>query len=143
MRKIYLLWHVHEQENRDDEKLIGAYASESDAKAAIDRLKEKPGFRYQPEGFQICPYTLGEDHWTEGYSTMTAIYVRNVGASGQRYICVSAAIHPGEVYEICGTSNSLDEKWEFSSGEFVKCIEFQSEPGVTDLLASEKIDPNF
>jgi len=144
MNKVYLLWHVHEFEDQGDcEKLIGVYASESDAKSAIDRVKDQPGFRYQPKGFQVCPYTLGEDQWTDGYSTMTSIYVRNTTPSDQKYVCVSAAIHPDDVYEICDKSNLTENEWEFSNGDFVRCIEFYPEPGVADLLASEKIEPNF
>lgn len=74
---------------------------------------------------------------------MTAIHVKNMLSSGKPYICVSAAIHPNGVYEICDKCNSAEEKWEFSYGEFVKCSEFEIEPGVMDMLAVEKVDQNF
>lgn len=55
METVFLLWHVHEfHDPKDrDEKLIGAYRTEEDAKAAIIRLADKPGFREAPAGFHI------------------------------------------------------------------------------------------
>jgi hypothetical protein len=73
---VYLLWHAHEFKDRqddekliDDEKFIGAYRTEEDAVAAIDRLRNKPGFRHFPEGFQISKCELNKDNWTEGFVT--------------------------------------------------------------------------
>ena len=74
VNEVYLLWHVHEFKDRednekliDDEKFIGAYRTEEDAVAAIERLRNKPGFRHFPEGFQIVKYELNKDNWTEGF----------------------------------------------------------------------------
>jgi len=65
---VHLLWFVQESaEHEDTELLIGAYSSEAEAKAAIQRLKDKPGFVTFPEGFQIHPYELNRDHWPEGF----------------------------------------------------------------------------
>ena len=71
MEVVFLLCHVHEIEpGNDDEKLIGVYRTEGDAKSAIERLRTQPGFVEVPDGFQICPYELNMDHWTEGYVTI-------------------------------------------------------------------------
>lgn len=69
MKSVFLLWHTHEspESDRTDEKLIGAYRREEDARAAIARVKDKPGFTATPEGFEISEYELNKDHWTEGY----------------------------------------------------------------------------
>jgi hypothetical protein len=67
MDEVCLLWHVHQVGGEDDEKLIGVYRQAADAKAAIERLRNKPGFVTCPEGFQICSYELNRDHWTEGF----------------------------------------------------------------------------
>ena len=67
MEEVFLLWHVLELDGVDDEKLIGVYRAEPDAKAAIERLRDKPGFADFRDGFQICPYELDRDHWTEGF----------------------------------------------------------------------------
>jgi hypothetical protein len=44
MNSVDLLWHMHAFNGDDDEKLIGAYRSEQNAKTAIARPKNKPGF---------------------------------------------------------------------------------------------------
>jgi hypothetical protein len=70
MESVYILWFVHEWDDKDredDELLIGVYTTESDAQAAVERLKDKRGFSSMREGFTICKYRLNEDHWTEGY----------------------------------------------------------------------------
>jgi hypothetical protein len=65
---VYLLWFVRERaESEDTELLIGVYPTEQDAQAAIERLKEKPGFIRYPQGFQIHDRILGKDSWTEGF----------------------------------------------------------------------------
>ena len=67
-RRVYLLWFVQERPEAEDiELLIGAYESEADASAAIERLKAKPGFVDFPEGFQIHPCQLGRDGWADGF----------------------------------------------------------------------------
>ena len=60
---VHLLWHVR----NEDEKLIGVYATNADAVAAKERLRQQPGFVDTPEGFEIHEYELNQDHWTEGY----------------------------------------------------------------------------
>jgi hypothetical protein len=66
---VYLLWFVKEMaEGQDDEELlIGVYSSESEARAAIERVRNKRGFAEFQDGLQICPYQLDRDHWTEGF----------------------------------------------------------------------------
>jgi hypothetical protein len=69
---VFILWHVHEMpDGEEDAKLIGVYSTAEDAEAARQRVLPQPGFRDLPEGFQVSRYTVGEDHWTEGYVTMT------------------------------------------------------------------------
>jgi len=67
----YLLWYTREwDEGEDTELLIGVYETEADAKEAIGRLRDKPGFIVYPEGFMIVPYEMGKDRWTEGFARM-------------------------------------------------------------------------
>jgi hypothetical protein len=49
--------------------LIGVYRTEDDAHAAIERLRDKPGFKELPEGFKYYTCVLNRDGWTEGYVT--------------------------------------------------------------------------
>ena len=67
---VHLLWFAQEMpEGEDDiELLIGVYSSDEEARAAIERMKVKPGFVDFPQGFEVCPYLLDRDHWTEGFA---------------------------------------------------------------------------
>lgn len=68
MERVFLLWYVHAPDTQaEDELLIGAYSTEEEARAAIDRLKVKPGFVDSQDGFQIHPYEMNQDHWTDGF----------------------------------------------------------------------------
>jgi hypothetical protein len=65
---VYLLWFVpRDDEDEGNSLLIGVYATEADARAAIERLKGKLGFTEFPEGFQIHSRIMGQDSWTEGF----------------------------------------------------------------------------
>jgi hypothetical protein len=67
----YVLHHVvREFEDDEDAKLIGVYLTEDEARAAIARLADQPGFREHPAGFQINPYPVNKDHWAEGFLTV-------------------------------------------------------------------------
>jgi hypothetical protein len=61
---VYLLWHP---DMRTDEKLIGVYRTEAEAVAAVERIKAKPGFSDTGGKFEISPYELNQDHWSEGF----------------------------------------------------------------------------
>jgi len=67
MDSVFLLWYVPKGKADENGLLIGAYSSQEAAKAAVERLKGKPGFVDYPEGFQIHPRPLDHDHWTEGF----------------------------------------------------------------------------
>ena len=41
--------------------MIGVYSTESEAAAAVARLREQPGFRDWPDGFSIDPHEVGAD----------------------------------------------------------------------------------
>jgi hypothetical protein len=70
--RVFVLQHVHElSPDNEDVKLIGVYSTEDQAKAATERMVGMPGFREAPDGFHIDTYELDEDHWTEGYVTVT------------------------------------------------------------------------
>ena len=62
--------------------MIGVYETQSDAEQAVGRLSTQPGFRDysriidprqddEESGFYIVEYKIGEDHWTEGYVTVS------------------------------------------------------------------------
>ena len=72
MEEVYLLWYVREWPDGDDtELLIGAFASENDARAASEPLKLQPGFRVAPDLFEVHHYEVGKvQDWSEGYARM-------------------------------------------------------------------------
>ncbi|MGY4398209.1 hypothetical protein ACVWZA_003413 [Sphingomonas sp. UYAg733] len=67
---VYVLQHSHRiNDDEDDVKFIGVYASHDDAKSAAERTKLLPGFMDAADGFNIDKYLVGEDNWIEGYIT--------------------------------------------------------------------------
>jgi hypothetical protein len=66
---VWLLWFEQERESGEDtELLIGVYTSEEAAKSAIGRLKDQPGFRDYPQGFNVYERVLDKDSWIEGFA---------------------------------------------------------------------------
>jgi len=57
----------------EDTKFIGVYRSEEDAIAAIERLKDKPGFAQTSDGFVYERYELNADHWIDGFKEVDAL----------------------------------------------------------------------
>ena len=90
MEKVFALQHSYGQESGYDEtKFIGVYSSETEAQSAIERFKLQPGFCDRPNDFCIDKYELNKDYWTEGYSSVTTMYVIN---NTREWIPVSSEI---------------------------------------------------
>jgi hypothetical protein len=124
MRAVFILQHEYEQWGKDEAKLIGVYRSRDEAESAISRLRDKPGFSHWPDGFTIDECSLGEDNWTEGFSTLVAIHVEFTANSEKRWECVQAEWLPGDVYRIIESeSDSHVERWAFKPGQVVRCDE--------------------
>ena len=72
MPSVFVLQHVHSMgDDVEDVKLIGVYSSRESAQAAVVRLADAPGFSDAPDGFHIDEYQVDQDHWVEGYVTLT------------------------------------------------------------------------
>ncbi len=81
---VFVVQHLHVLSGgQEDVKLIGVYRSFEAAPAAIERLKQQPGFRDHPflidplingdeSGFYIDEYDLDKDQWTEVFVTIDA-----------------------------------------------------------------------
>ncbi|HEY4171328.1 MAG TPA: hypothetical protein VGM96_31340 [Reyranella sp.] len=70
--EIYELFHYDQEDDDgiDFQKLIGVYSSEKKAEDAIERLRDKPGFRDCPNGWLICPIVVDEETaWENGFVT--------------------------------------------------------------------------
>jgi len=66
--RAFLLQHVRfDDDDPPDVKVIGVYSSQAAAQAAIERLKDQPGFRDNPNSFTIDEYELDNDHSVEGF----------------------------------------------------------------------------
>jgi hypothetical protein len=71
MTQVYDLWFQREYPDREDTELhIGIYETNADAVEAVSRLRDQPGFRDFPEGFNVYPVTLGLTGWQEGFATV-------------------------------------------------------------------------
>ena len=120
MNTVFVLQHEYEWCSRDEEKFIGVYATEDDAQAAINRLRDQPGFRDWPDGFSIDEYEIGADHWTEGFHTFVNVLVPSATKSEVYYGAISIW-RPGDLYEITNIDNPEDAA--FIVGDVVRCKE--------------------
>ena len=59
---VYVLQHAS-----TNSKVIGIFTTEQQAQAAIEQLKDKPGFKETPNAFEITAYPLGEVNWMSGF----------------------------------------------------------------------------
>ena len=70
-KTVYLLHHVHEfEDGHEDFKMIGVFSTEQRAKDALGLVKDQPGFRECPEGFEISEAELDTMEWLEGFVTL-------------------------------------------------------------------------
>lgn len=70
--EVYLLSHVHLfPDGTESTKVIGIYSTRGLAEQAQMHTMKLPGFRDAPMGFCIAHYNLDDDHWQEGYVSVT------------------------------------------------------------------------
>ena len=48
-------------------KILGVYSSGVAARARIESARTLPGFKDEPECFQVVRYTLDKNEWIEGF----------------------------------------------------------------------------
>jgi uncharacterized protein YegP (UPF0339 family) len=66
----YDLWHLRYDGREDHDKLLGVYSSREKAEEALASLRDKPGFRDHPDGFEILDGAIDETFWLEGFSSV-------------------------------------------------------------------------
>jgi hypothetical protein len=87
-REVFLLWHIRrastgphvrvqdlsrpdsfqvDTEEGDDIKLLGIYSSQASVVSRVERARDVPGFRDQPDSFHIDRYVLDRDEWSTGF----------------------------------------------------------------------------
>ena len=119
MKHCYVLQHSYEIDGHDETKFIGVYSTNELAEAAVSRLESQPGFKYKPDCFFIDKYELDKDHWTEGYSTMIAIQVKDKNNS---WMIVHAKCLPDKQYQIFELLEA-ELLGEFKHLDIVECEE--------------------
>jgi hypothetical protein len=92
MTDVYLLWHIShalrdercpqalggngapvcDERAGDDAKLLGVYSSEATARTRIESARLLPGFRDEPDCFQISPYTIDKHEWPGGFAIVNS-----------------------------------------------------------------------
>jgi homoserine kinase type II len=71
MNTVFDLWYVRGYSNREDTELhIGVFSAQEKAQAAIEQLRQKPGFQEWPDGFEIHEIALDHVTWPEGFKSV-------------------------------------------------------------------------
>lgn len=63
--------HTRAMNDEKPVKLLGVYSSEARALARAEAAKQLAGFRDAPDGFEVSPYEIDHDEWTDGFVTVT------------------------------------------------------------------------
>ena len=139
--KVYVLIHEYEWCGRDETKYIGAFASEAEAEAAIEKLKEQPGFCHFPDDFEIYESTLGKLDWQEGFCILLAVFVPSISDPQKKYM-VEASWHPDDICELVDLYDEDTDinDYMFKLGDYVKCDECEVGGVKRCLVAKEKVD---
>ena len=127
---VFILQHSYELDGIEHTKLIGAYSSQPEVDLAIERLRKQPGFCDHPDDFFSELYEFNQDHWAEGFATVTTIRVKDINGEWK---AVSANVLTDGNYMIVEKyENHL--LGEFKDGDIVKCD--------NELRAVEKLKNN-
>jgi homoserine kinase type II len=68
MTTVYVLWHrCTDEEGKDHELMLGIYSTQEKAEQGLALLRNKPGFRDYPDGFEAQDATIDRTYMTEGF----------------------------------------------------------------------------
>lgn len=70
MKVLHLVHEVKHPGGYEDGKMIGVYSDLERANAAIDQIRDQPGFRDHLDGFVIESYEVDRTHWQDGFFTV-------------------------------------------------------------------------
>jgi hypothetical protein len=132
MKTAFILQHSYELEGEEETKFIGVYSSEEEANSAIERLKEKPGFVNWQECFSIGEYHINQDHWTEGFSTMTSVQIM---LTDQSWSTVSAEIIDKGIFKII--EYYKDDLGIYKNLDIIRCEEKNGQFFAVEVLKRE------
>lgn len=119
MKTVFILHHSYERDGCEETKLIGVYSTKKEAELAINRLKDKNGFKYRPDAFEISKYKINQDNWIEGFASVTTINIKN---KDNKWIAVDAECLPNNQYQILEFYNNKS-LGEFKNLDIVECEE--------------------
>lgn len=66
----YDLWHLRYDGREDHDKLLGVFSTKQMAEEALASLREKPGFRDHPDGFEVLDGPIDQTSWLEGFASL-------------------------------------------------------------------------
>lgn len=119
MKTVFILQHSYELDGHDETKFIGTYSTKEQAELAITRLKDKNGFKYYPNAFEISEYELDKDNWTDGFATVINIQVKRKDNS---WTTVQAECLPNNRYQIWELYQN-ESLGDFKHLDIVECEE--------------------
>jgi hypothetical protein len=68
MTTVYVLWHrCTDPDGRDHELMLEIYSTQKKAAQGLSLLRNKPGFRDYPNGFEIQDVTVDRTYMTKGF----------------------------------------------------------------------------
>jgi homoserine kinase type II len=122
---MYILEHIRQLNEIDEMKFIGVYSAFSDAKDAIQRMANKPGFKEYRDGFVIFKLNTDNDNWQEGFISIQ----RNKDLPGKKIISDIPAWAENEdlvigesgnqfAKRLCDTKYGINNYYEGSHSEF-------------------------
>ena len=121
MATVFVVQHSYEEGEHEETKFMGVYASVGDAEEAITRMRELPGFKNHREGFTISACEVGQDHWTDGFSSLATIFVPLLDEAVQAWRPVEAELLPDSLYRIITKNDEGKERWRYNAGQVVRC----------------------
>jgi len=130
MKTVFVLQHSYSMGDCEEIKMIGVYASLSDAEAAVSRLRVQPGFKDYADGFHIDQYAIGVDHWQEGFIRIITIMMPLLNEDVDAYLPVCAEVLASGGYRIIRQQGDDNEHWAFAANQVVECEErlFEGKP---------------
>lgn len=146
-RFVYFLQHAYipsgdEIEDDEEVKDLGVYSSREAAELAVERYKQKRGFRSYRHDFHIDRCALNYGSWETGFC-VAGIFVKVLQDSAHpiEYAKVRATVRapfcgtdPYEIFEILEPGKQL----EYTLNDMVRC-ETQLIDGKEELVAVERI----
>ena len=67
MDSVFMVWYSAGSNDEEEHRIVGVYATQGDAEAAIARAARCVEFREAPENLVIDQCPIGRDGWVDGF----------------------------------------------------------------------------